>query len=269
MSRAYSENKIREMIKSALETNPLFIYQENFLNYRGRTSDSRKPYSEVIAKELVENYHQLMRLGKDVSIRRTKSFNVCHNGIPDVNARLKRFDYLKFSEKLLAIALFNSDTEYCFGEIIDYQVSLKEKQSDKFGEIDLVAKKGRSLKLIELKIKGRNEETLLRALLEIYTYYKLINNSLDKFVDDFNLDNGKELYFQPAIIIDRFSLSGEILENIDNYPNIKMLVSTINTEIGISVEFFTYSYVSQEIIQSETDKRIVLDGDIQINEIQI
>jgi len=269
MSRPYSENKIREMIKKALETNPLFIYQKNFLNYRGRTTDSQKPYSEVIAKELVENYHQLMRLGENVSIRRTRSFNVGHNGIPDVEARVKRFDYLKFSEKLLAIALFNSDTEYCFGEIIDYQVPLKENQSDKFGEIDLVAKKDRSLKLIELKIKGRNEETLLRALIEIYTYYKLINNSLDKFVIDFHLENGKELYFQPAILTDRFSLSGETLENIDNYPNIKRLVSTISTEIGISVEFFTYNYDSQEVIQSEMDKRVVLDGDIQINEIKI
>ncbi len=269
MSQTYSENNIKEMIKKALETNPLFIYQENFLNYKGRTKDSRKPYSEVIAKELVKNYHQLMQLGKDVSIRRTRSFNACHNGIPNVNARLKRFDYLKFSEKLLATALFNSDTDYCFGKIIDYQVPLKEKQSDKFGEIDLVAQKDRSLKLIELKINGKNKETLLRALLEVYTYYKLINNSLDKFVGDFHLENEKEFYFQPAILTDGTSPSGETLKKIDNYPNIKRLVSKINTEIKISVEFFTYDYASEKVIQNEADERIVLDGDIQINEIQI
>ena len=269
MSQAYSENNIREMIKKALETNPLFIYQENLLNYKGRTTDSQKLYSEVIAKELVENYHQLMQLGKDVSIRRTKSFNVCHNGIPNVDARIERFKNLKFSEKLLAIALFNSNKDYCFGKIIDYQVPLKEKQSDKFGEIDLVAQKDRSLKLIELKINGGNQETLLRALLEVYTYYKLINNSLDKFVDDFQLGNGKKLYFQPAILTDEISPSGVTLKKIDDYPYIKRLVSNINKEIGITVEFFTYNYDSKKVLQTETDKKIVLDGDIQINEIQI
>ncbi len=210
-----------------------------------------------------------MQSWEGVPIRRTKNFNACHNGIPNVDARLKRFDYIKFSEKLLAIALFNSNTDYCLGKIIDYQVPLKENQSDKYGEIDLVAQKDRSLKLIELKIKGENEETLLRSLLEAYTYYKLINNSLDKFVDDFHLGNSKEFYFQPAILTDRSSLSGETLKNIDHYPNIKRLVSTINKEIGISFEFFTFEYTSRKIIQSKSDKRIVLDGYIKINEMQI
>jgi len=268
MSRVYSENTIREMIKKALKTNPLFIYQENFLNYKGRTKDSQKYYSEVIANELVENYHQLTQLGKDVSIRRTRSFNAYHNGIPNVDARIERFEYLKFSEKLLAIALFNSNKNYCFGKIIDYQVPLKEKQSDKFGEIDLVAQKDCSLKLIELKIKGGNEETLLRALLEVYTYYKLINNSLDKFIKDFQLENGKRLFFQPAILSDRTSLSGETMEAIDDCPNMKRLVSKINEEIKISVEFYTYNFDSKKVIQNEADYTIVLDGDIQINEIK-
>jgi len=268
MSRAYSENTIREMIKKSLETNPLYIYQENFINYRGMTKDSRKPYSEVIAEELVNNYNQLMQLGKDISIRKTRSFNACHNGIPNVAARIERFKFLKFSEKLLAIALFNSNTDYCFGKIIDYQVPLKEKQSDKFGEIDLVAQKDYSLKLIELKIKGENEETLLRALLEIYTYYKLINNSLDKFIKDFQLENGKRVFFQPAILADRTSLSGETMEAIDDCPNMKRLVSTINEEIKISVEFYTYNFDSKKVIQNEADNTIVLDGDIQINEIK-
>ena len=268
MSQTYSENNVREMIKKALETNLHFLYQENFLNYRGKTSDSQKLYSEVIAKELVKNYPKLEKIGKDVSIRKTKSFNTGHNGSPNVDARLRRFNCLEFSEKMLAIALFNSNTNYCFGKIFDYQVPLKEKQSDKFGEIDLVAQKDCSLKLIELKIKGRNEETLLRGLLEVYTYYKLINNSLKKFIKEFKLENGKRLFFQPAILTDRKSLSGKTMEDIDDFPNIKKLVSAINKEIEISVEFFTYDYDSKKVVQNVTDEKIVLDGDIQINEIK-
>lgn len=270
MSQTYSENNVREMIKKALETNLHFLYQENFLNYKGKTSDSQKPYSEVIAKELVKNYPTLEKIGKDISIRRTKNFNRRHKGTLSVNARRINFEHLKFTEKRLAIALSNSNTDYCFGRIIDYQVPLKEKQSDKFGEIDLVAKKDCSLKLIELKINGGNQETLLRALLEVYTYYKLLynSNSLNRFIEEFELENGKGWFFQPAILTDRKSLSGKTLKDIEKYPNIKRLVSTINKEIGTSVEFFIYDYDSKKVAQNKTDKKIVLVGDIQINEIK-
>ena len=54
----------------------------------------------------------------------TRLFNTLHNGIPNVGARLERFGKLTFSEKLLAIAIYNSGSEFCFGKVIDCQVPL-------------------------------------------------------------------------------------------------------------------------------------------------
>ena len=55
----------------------------------------------------------------------------------------------------------------------DYQIPLNDERKDKLGDVDLVSynEKTKTLFLIELKYK-RNKETLLRASLEIFTYYK-------------------------------------------------------------------------------------------------
>ncbi len=271
-ARGYTESAIRQRVCAALEReNELHMfYCERFLNYRGNTTDSQKPYIEVIAKELLEHYEKATRIGQGMRIRRTKNFNVSHDGISNVDARLKRFGELRFSEKLLAVALYNSQTSYCFGRIFDYQVPLKERQADKFGEIDLVALQGDSIKLLELKISGKTEESLLRALLEVYTYYKLLANSKDKFVTDFSLQQPGIQYFQPGILTERNSLSGEMIMKIDRYPYMKDLLAKMSEEIGIPIELFVYDYPSREVqFRNETDKHIDLVGDICIEQITI
>ena len=72
------------------------------------------------------------------------------------------------------------------GNIIDYQVPLKGKQSDKIGKIDLVgySEQNRRFSLIELKYHpSGSQETLLRCVLELYTYYKFLDK--ERFKADF------------------------------------------------------------------------------------
>ena len=79
-------------------------------------------------------------------------------------------------EERLALALFGQIIPG-LGEIIDYQVPLKNKQKDMgVGKVDLLAyqEKTATLVLIELK-KPDNEETLLKAVLEVFTYSKLMD----------------------------------------------------------------------------------------------
>lgn len=52
------------------------------------------------------------------------------------------------------------------GEIMDYEVPLFNSGNR---NIDLISKRGEKLYLLELK-KNRSMETLLRCLLEVYTY---------------------------------------------------------------------------------------------------
>ena len=75
---------------------------------------------------------------------------------------------------------------------------IKDKKTDEYGRIDLLSidDVNKSVKLIELKIKPNNDnngETLLRALLEIYTYYKLISNSYHKLLVDYDLSPKENL----------------------------------------------------------------------------
>jgi len=268
--KQYLENEIRQQVQEALTQDIHFLYQKNFLNYQGKTKESHRPYIEVISEELLRNYEQMKRIGQNIAIRQTKSFQVGHNGVPNVDSRLRRYNTLRYSEKLLAIALYNSSKTYCFGKIFDYQVPLKETQQDKFGEIDLVAQKGQTIKLLELKIAGNTEETLLRALLEVYTYYKLLSSSIVKFITDYSFSQATEYYFQPGILTDKHSLSGTTISEHHNYPSFKNLVRQMNEEIGVPIEFFLYSYLSQRLQhRSQTKKNVDLVGEIQIAPIEI
>ncbi len=262
MAKGYTEKEIRDEVIKSLYSDPHFLYQEGFLNYQGKTTDSHEPYVEVISLELLRNFSKLKKVGEDMPIRRTKSFNMLHNGIPNVKARLEKFGNLTFSEKLFAIALFNSKANYCFGKTFDYQVPLKEHQEDGFGELDLVAQAGSSIKILELKINGKSKETLLRAIIEVYTYYMLLNGSLTKFITDFDL--GAKSYFQPCILTDQFSLSGQTISNINKYPKTIALVSQINDEIGVPFEFYLFSYPSQRIRPNEMNNKVELDGNIEV-----
>jgi hypothetical protein len=190
----YREDKIRDMVKEQLRNNIHMFYKSAFLNYSGKTLDTKREYTEVIADELINNYIRVSQPWKYIPIRKTKSFNMNHDGFSNVKSRLNKFKNLEYCEKLLAIALYNSGQTYCFGKLLDYEVPLKEKQKpDALGKIDLVSVDGntQSVRLIELKIKKDNgtDETLLRAVLEIYTYYKLIKNSESqgKFLQDYGL----------------------------------------------------------------------------------
>lgn len=62
------------------------------------------------------------------------------------------------------------------GSIIDYQTPLKAKRNDVAGKIDLLSYDGTYLRILELK-KLDNTETMLRCVLEAYTYMEIVNKS--------------------------------------------------------------------------------------------
>jgi len=274
--KVYKDTDIRNEVQTQLQANRNLFYGVGILNYEGVTVDTKINLSEVIADELLRNYHLVEKIGKDTLIRRTKSFNRNHKGVANVKARIRRFGYLEYNEKLLAIALYNSKKGYCLGKIFDYEVPIKEAQTDKYGRIDLVSTDAvnHSVKLIELKIKPKNKdgETLLRALLEVYTYYKLISNSFDKFLEEYKLSPKEYLRFQPAILAEKDALSGQALLNIKEFPRIKALIAKMNEEIDSHVEGFVYDYPGKnKPFQSngEFKQKIMLRGDITIKQINI
>jgi hypothetical protein len=51
------------------------------------------------------------------------------------------------------------------------------------------------------------------------------------------------------------------------FPNTSALVSELNAEIGVPVEFFLFAYPSQSVVRSPMDRKITLVGDIAITRV--
>ena len=164
----YTYQKIMEKCQTAFGDIKTF-YQADVVNYRGKTSDTNEYYSEVVAKFVLDNIEEfkkgipvIKRMKPYKSVERKGEFQRGSNRI----------------EEITAMKMFNQSClgdEYSFiGKIIDYQTPLKSKRGDVAGKIDLLAYNGDVLRILELK-KSDSVETMLRCVLEGYTYMKTID----------------------------------------------------------------------------------------------
>lgn len=198
--KSYTKEQILNMCQTHIE-NPEHFYRQNFVNYRGRCKDCEDLYTEVIAEYILQNLDKF----KIKTITRKKSYKIAtHKGVVNNNSN-------RVEEKQ-AIGMFKQTYEG-FGTVLDYQVPLKNSNDDKgVGKIDLIAIKDNSLYLLELK-RSDSKETLLRCVLEIYTYINRVDHS--KLLKDFNLDKGIKLVAAPLICKNGYQ-HNELLGNKDS-----------------------------------------------------
>ncbi|MDD2497693.1 MAG: hypothetical protein PHY90_06130 [Desulfitobacteriaceae bacterium] len=170
---------------SALQGDIGSLYQAPFINWRGKTKDDNQQlFTEVIAEEFLKS---------DILIV-LQALPVISRERYDVDSHDGSYDRItNREEEILSKDLFN----YCnngnqfrtIGAIFDYQVPLKKVRADKAGKIDLVSFNAKTNKvwLLELKKKD-NKETLLRCMMEISTYYQLLDKQ--KFIASYSILNG-------------------------------------------------------------------------------
>lgn len=261
---SYNEKTIIENTIRALDIN--LFYQQPFVKYHESAKGTKSSYMDIISKVLIDRYDAIRNIGEKI-VPRESSFNAKHDGTSGAKGS-------GYTEKRLAIALFNGDKEYGFGKIFDYEVPLKRKNIDKYGDVDLVAVKGDKIKLIELKIRHTNlnsDETLLRTILEIYTYYKILSRSKAKFIDNFKnkLDESNNYIFQPVILAEEESLVAKHMEGMekDKYGCLKELIKKMEEEICIAFEYYVYSYKARNF-KKDNEGKIVLINNIDIQQIK-
>lgn len=191
----YESEKILKRCENALKENVSDFYNIPPLNYTGKTTDTKpRLFNEVIAEYLTKNISEFDRIPQ---IRRENSYIVNgHKGEQDGNQPKEKNENRQ--EEHIALRMY--DKEYdCIGKIVDYQVPLKDYTTEnnevKVGKIDMLSVKGDKIYIIELK-KPNTTETLLRCILEGYTYYK-------------RLDKGK--------LINDMKEKGKLNKEIDNY----------------------------------------------------
>lgn len=172
----YTRSEILKRCDAASDDIATF-YKQPFVNYRGRTTDTNELYTEVVAEWCLENLGRFDEIPRIT--RMHDSYNQHHSGETEYDTSCR-------NEERIAIDLFNQSKSgdgvgagMC---IIDYQTPLKEKQDDHAGKIDLLGYNGDELLILELKDED-SDETMLRCVLEGYTYLKTVDK--EKLINDF------------------------------------------------------------------------------------
>lgn len=189
----YSRDSILKKCKAAFCDIKTF-YKQPFINYNGKTVDTNEYYTEVVAKFLCENIVEFIQ-GIPQITRETSYKTIGHNGVFDKDTPRE--------EEKIAMEMFNqsqSENSYNFiGDIIDYQIPLKNKRADVAGKIDLLSYDGITLYILELK-KPDSNESMLRCVLEGFTYMQTADKA--KLLADFNLPTGTNIKASPFVFKD-------------------------------------------------------------------
>ena len=149
------------------------FYKSAIVNYKGKVTGSKDLYSEVIAETLIND--NFIKDWLNLIPVRPEHFKINH---PNTDENVDALKITNRKEEILAKLLFYQGNVDGLGYIFDYQTPLKATQNDSYGKIDLLGynKDDKCYSVIELKYRpSGSEETLLRCVLEAYTYYRLLD----------------------------------------------------------------------------------------------
>lgn len=187
---SYTRKNIIDKCEKAFEDIKTF-YKQSFINYGGKTTDTNEYYTEVISEFLIDNLNEYVS-GIPQITRETTYRTPTHTGKVDLTTPRE--------EERIAIEMFNqSKAGYTYnfiGDIIDYQTPLKNKRTDIAGKIDLLSYDGSCLRVLELK-KPDSDESMLRCVLEGYTYLKTIDTA--KLIENFELPINTKVFACPFV----------------------------------------------------------------------
>ena len=181
MGKVYSKDEIIKMMEEAKSDMKNF-YKKEFVNYSGETSDTKEYYTEIIAEWLLDNFYLFDTIKM---ISRESSYKVkTHDG--KIKDEKSNHEEEKIAMELFDYSQNKGVTFDIIGKIIDYQTPLKNVQKDDVGKIDLLAynENEKTLRILELK-RPDSKETMLRCVLEAYTYLKIVDKT--KLLKDFGL----------------------------------------------------------------------------------
>ena len=239
MGKKYSKEEIIKKLEESKSEMGQF-YSENFLNYISETSDKEGDYTEIIAEWLLNN----IKLFDEIKpITREKNYKVKTHDGKIKNEKSNR------EEEIIAMKLFELSQNQgkvfdIIGKIIDYQTPLKNIRADKAGKIDLLAynEEEKTLRILELK-RPDSKETMLRCVLEAYTYLKVVDK--DKLLKDFGLPEDTEIKACAFVFYDG-KQHKEMKEIKDNRKNLGKLIGKLGIEvIYLKEENGEYSVVKE------------------------
>ena len=238
----YSRDKIITWLNEDVPEFLSSLYNEPYINYRGLTTDTKEYYSNVIAKYLIDKKNKNIFNEKSI-----KQFSRHDHGREYWIERPPYDESIlvneqKRKEEWFAIKLIGRNVGD-IGKIIKNQIPIKEIGTDIAGKIDLLAYKDNELlTFVELKWIS-STETMLRAILEIYTYFCQINQ--DQLIDELKEKN----ICQNIKKINKAVLVFEESELNKHYNDIKRKNQSINDLAKLlEVDIYIIKKLNDEII---------------------
>ena len=220
MAIKFSKNEILEMIENA-KFDIRSFYKQDFVNYAGKTKDSKEYYTEIIAEWLLSHVDLFNKIKL---INREGSYRIESHDGKIINQESNRAEE-KIAMKLFDYSQNKGEIFDKIGKIIDYQTPLKNIQTDDAGKIDLLAynEDTDTLRILELK-KSDSKETILKCLLEVYTYLKIVNKV--KLLKDFGLPKDTIVKASPLVFFEGM----QYMEMQEDRKNLKKLMEKMEIE---------------------------------------
>ena len=220
MAIKFSKNEILEMIENA-KFDIRSFYKQDFVNYAGKTKDSKEYYTEIIGEWLLSHVDLFNKIKL---INREGSYRIESHDGKIINQESNRAEE-KIAMKLFDYSQNKGEIFDKIGKIIDYQTPLKNIQTDDAGKIDLLAynEDTDTLRILELK-KSDSKETMLKCLLEVYTYLKIVNKV--KLLKDFGLPKDTIVKASPLVFFEGMQYK----EMQEDRKNLKKLMEKMEIE---------------------------------------
>lgn len=220
MASGRSRDGILELVRKKLREDPARWYCDD------RPNCCAKSRVELFAAAILEGDH-IEKLREIRTIRREKPyFNESHNGETPRGSSNRE-------EERTALNMYGKVYPE-IGRVVDYQLPLKNSRADRgVGKIDLLSYRESDNALLILELKRRDtKETLLRAVLEIFTYSRQVCS--EKLISEFNAkfvaDRDPEI--KPAVLL--FEGSYPYEEYIsDKSPNTIELMNRLGVYIYV------------------------------------
>ena len=236
---SYTQEEIQNKLRQDI-THVKTLYKHPAVSYTGETSGV--PYCEIAAKFISENAN-LDNIGM---ISRHTGYNE--------GTRTGKFQETPDNtndEEIVAMYMVGK-TYLTIGKVIDYQVPLKDPKGNRqdtperkennrgVGKIDLISynQETKFAYLLELKKEDNTDDTLLRALLEIYTYWKQLDHTI--FRNTYNMPKTAPII--PAILIFKDSLQYKQCDR-KKYPETNKLIDRLGVPIFVAEESEPRTYI--------------------------
>lgn len=130
---------------------------------------------------------------------------------------------------MLLRAMFNLSQVPVLVKVIDYEIPIRQTQYARNADIDLVCVQSSSVICVEAN-KPHANDSLLKAILQAFTFTSLIASRRDTFLAEFGLE--ATLQLTPAVLTFASSQSGRQLKKCQTYPNLLRLIGTLNSGLA-------------------------------------